>query len=373
MGCSRTILLSFFVMACGGHVASSSQSGSSGGDAAGAPGASSGGASGAPVSSASPGANVTPVAAAAQSPVPEDGPCTVAPGPATLILPGHPEAFAVNGSFVYASDYLGVSRVPVTGGAVEAVSPSQDLKGAAESFVLGAGYIYFDGAQGTLTKVPVTGDPFIGPTYGARSSPYAAMAFDGVNVYSGQLSGVPDTIHRWPLNGAPAIATPVPDAAIVQAIVAAPDAAYVALLTVTNNGSTSTGSIAKVPLNGSGAVVIAKDVGEPTAIGVDDGHVYYAATRGGLATGGLYRMGFDGSGLTTLSEPSPMSFAVDAHSIYFLRSSLVYKVDKVQGGPGTKVGLAQPFGGVVVTGGNVYWSATGEGMSVKPGVWTACK
>jgi len=288
-------------------------------------------------------------------------------------MPGHPEAFAVNGSFVYASDYNGVSRVPLSGGTPEAVSPSQSTKDAVESFVLGAGYIYFDGAQGVLSKVAVTGDAFLGPTYNARSSVYAAMAFDGLNVYSGQLSGVADVVHRWPLDGTPAVETPVPDNADVQAIVAAPDAAYVALLKVTNNGMSSTGSIARIPLDGSGAVVIAKDVGEPSAIAVDDKYVYYAATRGGLATGGLYRMAFDGSGLTTLSEPSPMSIAVDAHSVYFLRSSLIYKVDKIAGGAATKVGLSQEFGGVVVTGGNVYWSAANDGTSVKAGVWTACK
>jgi hypothetical protein len=356
------------VAACGGRT----HDGSAGALSSDGSSASSAGASGASPLPPAPPSNVAPLPAAAQSPVPEDAPCTVAPGAPTLLYAGHPESFAIDGTFLYSAEYTGLSRVRLTGGAPALVTSTVDLRGATGSFVLGGGFIYFDPDVGMLMRGPIAGDAFVPPFYVARSSPYAAMAFDGLNVYSGQT----DTgmIRRWPVDGSPEVDTVLPTGAYVAAIVAAPDAAYAALLSVSNGGGTTTGSVVKVPKDKSGLVTIADNVGEPSAISVDDQYVYFAATRGGLQTGALYRMGFDGSGLIKLSEPSPMAIAVDKHSVFFLRNSLIYKVDKAAGGMGTKVGPAQEFGGVLVNGGNVYWSGAVDMMgSVSAGVWTACK
>jgi hypothetical protein len=361
---------------CGGKTDASSQANANGSSNGGS--ASQDGNGGSSSSSQSPPANVTPSAPALQQPIAADAPCTVTPGAPTLVFPGHPAAFAIDGSFIYSYDYSGTdatfSRVPIAGGTPETVATlSRDV--GVLSFALGSGFIYAqtnaNAGPSALAKTPVKGDAFIGPTFDARTTIYATVAFDGLNVYSGQIFA--PLIQRWPVDGSPEVDTMLPTGAGVQAIVAAPDAAYVALLSGGSSGVPATGSIAKVPLDGSGLVVIAKDVGEPTAIGVDDKYVYYAATRGGLETGGLYRIGFDGSGQTTLSEPSPMAFAVDAHSIFFLRNSLIYKVDKIAGGTVTKIGASQQFGGVLVSGGNVYWGAPDDGFQVAAGVWTACK
>ena len=374
--CVASLALLAFVASCGGKTDSSTQAsangsanGSNGGDDV---------QSGSSSSSQSPPADVTPSAPALQQPVAADAPCTVAPGAPTLIFPGHPEAFAIDGSFIYSYDYTGTdatfSRVPVTGGMPETVATlSRDV--GVVSFALGSGFIYAqtnaNAGPSALTKTPVKGDAFIGPTFATRTTPYAAVAFDGLNVYSGQVFA--PMIQRWPVDGSPEVDTMLPTGTGVQAIVAAPNGAYAALFHPGNNGTAELGTIAWIPLDGSGPGIIAKDVGEPTAIAVDDKYVYYASTRGGLETGGLYRIGFDGSGLTTLSEPSPMAIAVDAHSVFFLRNSLIYKVDKIVGGAVTKIGASQQFGGVLVSGGNVFWGAPDDGFQVAAGVWTACK
>lgn len=308
------------------------------------------------------------IPAALQSPVPDDAPCTVAPGAPVLIYAGEMFEFAIDGTFLYVEHAHGVSRVPLTGGPPETVLTTTNDILTIGLMAIGAGKLLSEIPK--YSMVPISGDAFVPPAYPIQP-PTPGTAFDGVSFYSYEISNtVPatDTLHRMPANGSPEVATKMPLGMGVQAMLATPDGLFAAVL-LNRHLQPVEGQIVKIPLDGSGLVTIAANLGVLTnGIAVDDKYIYYGDTPGSHDLGGLQRMALDGTGITTLSQPVPESLVVDKHSVYFRRNGAIYKVDKIARGEATLIGPALQNGGLLVYGGNVYWGAP-DGQ----GVYTACK
>jgi hypothetical protein len=321
-----------------------------------------------------------------QSPVAPDAPCNTPAGAITTLAQGSAQSFAVDDSFAYVSDGHVITRYPLAGGAATSVLQTRDpamapAPGApkglgtsagpdqSDGFALGNGQLFYRAASNALGAFTVSGDAQMGPSFGAASYPRGNVAFDGKNLYVTYDGGAGWIVAQLPVDGSAPITTPLPASALVQNIVAGVDGAYVAMSSNPDQGNALQGSIVKIARGASGLTTLVTGLAVPVGVAVDESYVYFGASAY-FGSGAIERARLDGSERTVLATPGTPYVAVDAHSVYFLVSYDMMKVDKTGGTPKRILGApdSAPF---VVHGGSLYMmTRAGTGLA---GLVTACK
>jgi hypothetical protein len=312
-----------------------------------------------------------------QSPVPPDSECVTPAGAAVQLYSGDVGSFVVTDDFVYLvaqSNDGNVVRVSKTGNG--APKPFSLPGTPATSVAFGNGSILLGPPSG-LVKIPVTDDTSTGPTYGASSAVNGGITFDGKSLFAPTLSEVTagqTVLREMPIDGSPVISSNLPIHILIRGISAGLDGIYLAIETLPNAGDGAPfGSLIKVPFGGGQATFVVEKMPIPMGLAVDDSYAYIATSF----VAGLLRVGLDGSGQTTLSSATVDNVAVDAHAIYFVADGQITRMDKATHATKQLAPVMQGTNGIVVHGGNVYWSVgSGGALSgpIMPGsITTTCK
>jgi hypothetical protein len=321
--------------------------------------------------------SAAPSGPSTQSSVPPEGSCTTPPGKVVQVYSGNVVAFAVDADYVYVNDAVsGMARVPVVGGAPRRLGGTDGGVDIGPRFALGGGAALVPTRALGLDRIPADNDP-MSASYSAGVD-IGGFAFDGLAIYvSHFVMAEQSALARIPVDGSAATLANFPMGLMSGAMVPGPDGIYVAM-----SNASGQGSIVKMP-PGADPIVLLGDINYLTGLAVDDSYVYFSDMTGPATSGGVRRMALDGSGLVTLTSPAGGELVADAHALYFVRGNAVMKMDKTGGTPAMVASLIvdqRPIApdGLVVYGGNVYWSAytatTDSGITVYVGgVWTTCK
>jgi hypothetical protein len=291
----------------------------------------------------------------------------------TTLAQASTQSFAIDDKFIYVSDGHEVSRLPIDGGAATPLLPTRGYgngPGPDEpgGLALGNGQLFYRSDSNGLGVFAVPDDPQMGPSYGVASFGPGNVAFDGKNVWVAYNGGNGQIVAQLPVDGSAPITTELPSSALVQKIVAGVDGAYIAM---SIGQGTLQSNIVKIARDTSGLTTLVTGLAAFAGVAVDESYVYFGS-EAYYPSGAIERARLDGSERKVLATPGTPFLAVDAHSVYFLVSYDMMKVDKT-GGTATRIFGApdsQPF---VLHGGNVYMMSRAAGSGGTASLATACK
>jgi hypothetical protein len=233
-----------------------------------------------------------------------------------------PLAITVDGTNVYWANSATIMKMSLDDGGIATLASGQDP----EEIAVDSVRIYWtDLFAGTVQSAPLAGGGPVKPLVGGEAAP-AFIATDGRNVYFTNFSqGTSDcTVVSVPVDGG----TPVN---IAQNQVAPAGIAIDATRAYwANNGSATPGGVMSALLDGGDPITIAtapSTANKPYGIAIDDTSVYWTNDVG-LSAGTVMKAPLDGGPATTLAsqEEGPTAIAVDSTSVYWITNTDVRKL-----------------------------------------------
>ena len=283
------------------------------------------------------------------------------PGEGAVVLAslphfGSPSVLGLDSTYVYWSHDGVVLRVPKAGGAIEDFAKSWGAENV-KTLVSDDEYVYFNGLDSRMTKIPRRGGP---PTV-LTSGELGPVAIDATDIYIAEEGA--GTIGRLPKSGGnwrAVVSVDAPGHGRTEILTLQGDYVYWA--------SSSPPFVQRVPKAGGHVESLPID-GYAFSIASDASHLYAAiGSYNGGPGGGIVATALDGSGKPRSLAPVEASgpIAIDATHVYIAGVTNVWTVAKT-GGPVTPLVPNERAFAIATDGECVYWARSASGSDGSPG------
>jgi hypothetical protein len=278
---------------------------------------------------------------------------------------GGPSGIAIDGTNVYYlnSSSAEVMKVPIGGGTpVKLTSASAVDRGIAVDSTT----VYFteSAGAGAVGSVPITGGgiTFVAPTEAVPGS----IVMDSAGLYwANAPGGAPGAVRYAQIDGGAAVT-------LAKNLVGPEGLALDALNVYFATPSATGGifSIPKAPVDGGATPIpIVSGQNSPVSVQVDGDRMFWANSGFAGANGGsVFSAQVDGGGLVTIAtgQSKPVAVAIDATYVYWIDGIGPHKAPRAGGGPVTTIAWGQGVSnGIAVDATSVYWTSWQTGRVMK--------